>query len=396
MVGDPTPRCTRQRRVAHASSLGSGYTNGVQKSAETGGSPPAPRAFFSKVNPPMRDTLAALALALASSALPACGDRSASAAPVPAAVVAPALPVVAADTHDGSEAGLCSEQEAPGAEDELATLVACDAPDLAAAAAIVNARALFRPPCPEGMALVDRFCVDRWEAVLFAPRSDGVLSRLAHNERPPAGVRFEARSLAGVMPQGYISRVEAARACKNAGKRLCSMREWRRACQGGAHTKYPYGSGRKAGRCNSDKPHLLAMHFGSSRKHWTYDDFNDTKLGLEPGFLAKTGEYERCVSDDAVFDMVGNLHEWVSDVVDDDLFERMQKEEVERRPQPWRTGNGVFMGGFFSTTDQHGPGCTFTTIAHEPTYHDYSIGFRCCATADLPPPAKRTKKKKGR
>jgi hypothetical protein len=42
------------------------------------------------------------------------------------------------------------------------------------------------------------------------------------------------------------------------------------------------------------------------------------------------------------------------------------------------TGKGIFMGGFFSTTNQHGRGCDFVTMAHEPRYHDYSTGFRCC------------------
>jgi hypothetical protein len=82
---------------------------------------------------------------------------------------------------------------------------------------------------------------------------------------------------------------------------------------------------------------------------------------------------------------VGNLHEWVSDTVDAEFVEKLEAEDVERKSQPWKEGNGVFMGGFFSTADQHGPGCTFTTIAHEPRYHDYSVGFRCCAAADLPP-----------
>ena len=89
--------------------------------------------------------------------------------------------------------------------------------------------------------------------------------------------------------------------------------------------------------------------------------------------------------------MVGNLHEWVKDTVTDELVEQMEAESVERRKQPWRSGNGVFLGGFFSTSAEHGPGCTFTTIAHEPAYHDYSIGFRCCKAAEGQPGA--TKKK---
>jgi formylglycine-generating enzyme required for sulfatase activity len=245
------------------------------------------------------------------------------------------------------------------------------------------------------MALVGRFCIDRWEAFLVAPGADGALAPLPHNHRPPAGVRFEARTAAGVMPQAYISRVEAAAACSNAGKRLCKLGEWRRACEGRAGTTFPYGRHEVHGRCNHEKPHLLAARYGRDPARWKYEEnFNDPALDAEPGFLAKTGEYDGCVSSEGVFDLVGNLHEWVSDTVDDDFMEKFEAEDVERKSQPWRDGNGVFAGGFFSTADQHGPGCTFTTIAHEPAYHDYSIGFRCCAAADLPPPPKGKSKKK--
>jgi hypothetical protein len=49
------------------------------------------------------------------------------------------------------------------------------------------------------------------------------------------------------------------------------------------------------------------------------------------------------------------------------------------------------MGGFFSTHEQLGPGCKYVTYAHEPSYHDYSTGFRCCADA---PSAKKSKKRR--
>jgi formylglycine-generating enzyme required for sulfatase activity len=78
---------------------------------------------------------------------------------------------------------------------------------------------------------------------------------------------------------------------------------------------------------------------------------------------------------------VGNLHEWVSDTVDRAWMSRLASDGVARSYQPWAPGNGVFMGGFFSTREEHGPGCRFTTVAHEPRYHDYSTGFRCCADA---------------
>ncbi len=298
-------------------------------------------------------------------------------------------------SHPSSSAAIPPSASAPVTETSSlppppdASASASATPTATPAAAIVDAGSDggdAHAPCPEGMALVNRFCIDRFEADLVAPGPDGALVSLPPNQRPPAGVRFEARSLPDVLPQAYISRVEAAAACKNASKRLCSMTEWRRACEGKRRVKYPYGEHHVAGRCNHEKPHLLSIRYGADARRWKYDEmFNDPALDAEPGFLARTGEYDGCATAEGVHDLVGNLHEWVSDMVDADLVEKLEAEEVERRSQPWKEGNGVFMGGFFSTADQHGPGCTFTTIAHEPTYHDYSIGFRCCAAADLPP-----------
>jgi formylglycine-generating enzyme required for sulfatase activity len=244
------------------------------------------------------------------------------------------------------------------------------------------------------MALVQRFCVDRFEATLWAPGDAGGMDLLPHSRRPPEDVRYEARSVPDVLPQAYISRNEAQLACRNAGKRLCSMAEWRRTCQGKGSAHWPYGRKAVAGSCNHLKAHLLSLRFGSDARRWTYANFNDPTLDEEPGFLAKTGAYAACTTSEDVRDLVGNLHEWVSDMVDEKLVAALEAEDVERVSQPWKEGNGIFMGGFFSTADQHGEGCTFTTIAHEPRYHDYSIGFRCCAAADLPPPPKKAPRKR--
>ena len=234
--------------------------------------------------------------------------------------------------------------------------------------------------CPREMARINRFCVDKWEAHLVARAEDGTETPHPHSERPVPGL--VAKSEPDVFPQGYISRVEAAAACRAADKRLCTLGEWQRACRGKRGRLYPYGGSARAGACNSGKKHLLTELFGPVAGNWKYDEsFNSPELLKTPGYLAKTGEYAACASEDGVMDLVGNLHEWVSDVVDQALVDRMEAEPVERRTQPWREGNGVFASGFFSTTREHGPGCTFLTIAHEPRYHDYSIGFRCCRLA---------------
>ncbi len=232
--------------------------------------------------------------------------------------------------------------------------------------------------CPQEMTRVDEVCIDRWEDSLVDPY--GKLHD--PSERPLHDIDYQARSLPGVRPQAYISRLEARAACENAGKRLCTLGEWYAACEGPQHTTYPYGASFDRKRCNVDKPHLLSRLAGTNPLRWRYaQDFNNPELDREPGFLAKTGAYSGCTNDYGAFDMVGNLHEWVSDSVDRSLPLKIPLRAGIRARLAADTGHGIFMGGFFSTGSQHGQGCRFITIGHGPTYHDYSTGFRCCRSA---------------
>ncbi len=241
------------------------------------------------------------------------------------------------------------------------------------------------------MARVGRYCIDQFEDALEEETPDGTFVPHPYYERPPTDKRYRAVTASGQFPQGYISRVEAKAACEASGKRLCTKGEWQHACRGKGFQTYPYGERGVRGRCNTGKIHLLTQMFKHPPGGMKYEEhFNSPELDKTPGFLAKTGEYEGCTTELGVHDMVGNLHEWVSDTVTQDLVDKLEDDDVERRKQPWREGNGVFMGGFYSTTSEHGPGCHFITIAHEPSYHDYSTGFRCCEDAALPKPAPRS------
>lgn len=321
--------------------------------------------------------------------------RSASAEPAtPATAVTPPTTDIQR-TQPGTEVASHVERAA-GADAGSQAVTAAPGELAADAGADLDAGAVVEPACSEEMAQVGRFCVDRYEAHLVTADADGVLRPFSHSQRPQPGVRYEARSAPGMFPQGYISRVESLAACKNAGKRLCSMNEWRRACQGSRWAMYPYGNSREAGRCNSGKAHLLQARFGSNAALWKYDEhFNNPRLNEEPGFLARSGEHEECTGETSIFDMVGNLHEWVSDRVDSELVRKMDEENISRHKQPWHEGNGVFLGGFFSTGSELGPGCKYITYAHEPAYHDYSTGFRCCATAKGPAPEPERGKSRG-
>lgn len=247
--------------------------------------------------------------------------------------------------------------------------------------------------CPTEMARVGPFCIDRWEISTIDKASRQELSpyypphRVLMNrvldvwqiERASWGAdsaqafllpelsrlqregRFlaVARSVPSVVPQAYLSRELARKLCENAGKRLCSYGEWQIACRGERGTLFPYGSEYVAGRCNvwrSTHP-ARVLHGNSSLGHL------DPRLNLvveygNGGLLRSTGTSPSCVSrfgDESIYDMVGNLDEWVDD-------------------EP-----GVFAGGFYARPSNKG--CEAKVSSHAPTYYDYSTGARCCRDA---------------
>ena len=213
--------------------------------------------------------------------------------------------------------------------------------------------------CAAEMTLIaDRFCIDKYEGSLVERRADGTDALNPHFQPPLDGHVYLARSVAGVLPQAYISASQAQAACAASGKRLCHPVEWRAACGGSEAHAYPYGPTRIAGKCHDSGTAPMVVLFASTMsKGWGRAEMNDPRLNQLEGTVAKTGEFTDCVNDFGAYDMVGNLHEWTADP------------------------NGTFQGGYWLDTAQHGDGCAYRTIAHEDTYPDYSTGFRCCAAA---------------
>lgn len=236
-----------------------------------------------------------------------------------------------------------------------------------------------RRACPSDMVEVDEVCIDRFEAHLLEDLPGGQSRLFPHYQRPRAGVRYRAANARAVFPQSYISRTEAGAACDAAGKRLCTRTEWQRACRHRRSGVFPYAGSARPGACNTGKAHLLPILFPEQGYRFRYDEhFNNPALSQTRGFLAPAGAFDQCATDLGVCDMVGNLHEWVSDTVTSALIASLETDGVRRQWQPGSPGNAVFVGGFYSTQNEHGPGCAFITVAHESSYHDYSTGFRCC------------------
>lgn len=247
------------------------------------------------------------------------------------------------------------------------------------------------PRCPPEMVRVaGRFCVDRYEAILLDALTGAALSpyyppsrrqadsieklwqRMRFQVGDPDAQRldlpvlpawqrardFEPRAVPrkGVVPQGYTSGAQAALACRNAGKRLCTLEEWRTACRGERGDPFPYGSTYDPGRCNvfRESHPALVLHNDMSTGH------SDPRLNLVKAkgapLLRRTGETAACASawdGDAVADMVGNVDEWIDD------------------PE------GTFAGGFYARATRDG--CMATVSSHAFDYFDYSTGVRCCA-----------------
>ena len=215
-----------------------------------------------------------------------------------------------------------------------------------------------RGRCPRSMVEIGSapgFCIDRYEATLVDVLPNG--EERAHSPFTPVDEqqRVRAVSAPNVFPQGYISAVEAQRACTGSGKRLCRVGEWGKACRGPEAKSWGYADRREPGRCNDKGKNPVISLYG--RGHWTWKTMNQPELNQQENTLSRTGEHAGCTNGYGVFDMVGNLHEWVADP------------------------GGTFYGGYYQDVSSvgHGEGCGYITTAHEARYHDYSTGFRCCA-----------------
>lgn len=298
----------------------------------------------------------------------------------------------------------CRDKEAPSGSAADASLEAGAGGDAGAPGASLDldggasdAEVVVKPPvspCPADMVRVaDRFCVDRYETSLVDVDTEQGLSpyypllkssyekyieaRQAEStrllEKEPTGMassmtfpplpsfqrrgRFTARavSVRGVTPNGYLSMATSRDACAAAGKRLCTLEEWQTACRGQEGRQFPYGDAYKQGTCNVFREdHPGRVLFENMTVGMIDPRMNKVTVKGKP-LLRLTGGTAECKSvwgDDAIYDMVGNLDEWVDD------------------PE------GTFAGGFFSRASK--VGCDRVVTAHPALYFDYSTGGRCC------------------
>lgn len=214
---------------------------------------------------------------------------------------------------------------------------------------------LSEPPggggCPDGMLAVDTFCIDRFEAALVRVDNGEPWSPFVN----PDGVATRAVSLPGAIPQAYIRQTQAADACAQAGKRLCTDGEWLRACGGPTGTTYPYGDVHVDEACNDHRATHPLIDYFETTEPWIWSETDHPCLNQLPEGLEAGGNRSSCVTFEGALDMVGNLHEWTSDP------------------------SGTTRGGNYVESTINGSGCNYVTTAHSVGHFDYGVGFRCCA-----------------
>ncbi len=250
-----------------------------------------------------------------------------------------------------------------------------------------------RGPCPPEMVFVDgKLCVDRFEATLLDMETSRVLSPdfpvtpnlfdnvlgdwatgrsrtgRVHARAMPLpfvpewqrGKKFEVMAVPRphARPNGYLTGLVAESACTNAGKRLCTLPEFVLACRGQDDTQFPYGDTYLDGVCNVNRDvHPAAtLHDNASIGHLD-PRLNRVRVNGET-LLRETGSTPSCKSrwgNDAIYDLVGNLDEWVDEE------------------------GGAFAGGFYARSTRNG--CDAVITAHPKSYLDYSTGVRCCKDA---------------
>jgi len=167
--------------------------------------------------------------------------------------------------------------------------------------------------------------------------------------------RFEYPNELGRWPLVAVTWDDAQELCSKEGKRLCTEEEWTLACEGPERKPYPFGYTRDRTACNFDKPYIMPDNFAFDDPHTRAAEIARVNQS-EP-----SGSRARCVSDYGVYDLTGNVDEWVFN--------------GHGSPQGPEFRSGL-KGGYWGPVRNR---CRPMTTDHNQWHRGYQIGLRCCS-----------------
>ena len=145
--------------------------------------------------------------------------------------------------------------------------------------------------------------------------------------------QYEYPNLPSQPPLADATYGQAKQACRELGKHLCTDTEWYEACSNNNTTRWPYGNQYQERACN-DHGWVETEMYGSA---------------------SSTGTFTDCHTRNEIYDMSGNLWEWVD-----------QDDSGRLRGGGWQLSAGL--------------GQCRSVITPAPNYHAGETGFRCCTT----------------
>lgn len=215
-----------------------------------------------------------------------------------------------------------------------------------------------RDEYPRHDVFVDTFYMDQFEVTngryLEFVKATG--HRVPQNPTNPTRNLWQGDAITDSLVDRPVINVDwydAEAYCKWAGKRLPTEAEWEKAAKGTSDRRFPWGN------------------VEPTAKHL---NFNQRWIGEKT--LMPVGSYEAGKSPFGVYDIVGNVWEWVNDWYDPRYYEK----SPAKNPQGPDTGTMKIIRG--AGWQNETPAVRiFTRVNSDPTVRNESTGFRCAADA---------------